>query len=40
VLFDPATKEAYFIPKSLGLFEMTLARVKNAIKQIPYNEDY
>jgi hypothetical protein len=34
-LFDMATKEAYLIPKSLGLFEMTLEKVKKAINQIP-----
>jgi hypothetical protein len=40
LLFDMATKEAYLIPKSLGLFEMTLEKVKKAINQIPYDEDY
>jgi hypothetical protein len=28
MLLDVATKEAYLIPKSLGLFEMTLEKVK------------
>jgi hypothetical protein len=40
MLLDPAIKEAYFIPKSLGLFEMTLEKVKKAISEIPYDEDY
>jgi hypothetical protein len=40
MLFDVATKEAYFISKSLGLFEMTLEKVKKAINQIPYDENY
>jgi hypothetical protein len=40
LLFDVATKEAYLIPKSLGLFEMTLEKIKEAINQIPYDEDY
>ena len=40
MLFDKAIKEAYFIPKSLGLFEMTLEKVKKAINPIPYDEDY
>jgi hypothetical protein len=39
-LFDVATKQAYLIPKSLGLFTLTLKEVKEAISQIPYNEDY
>ena len=40
LLFNMATKEAYLIPKSLGLFKMTLEKVKKAINQIPYDEDY
>jgi hypothetical protein len=40
MLFDISTKEAYLIPKSLGLFEMTLEKVKKTINQIPYDEDY
>jgi hypothetical protein len=40
MLLDAVTKEAYFVPKSLGLFEMTLEKVKKAIKHIPYDEDY
>ena len=40
MLFDIATKEVYLIPKSLGMFEMTLEKVKKAISQIPYDEDY
>ncbi|HVP92342.1 MAG TPA: hypothetical protein VMS94_01230 [Acidobacteriota bacterium] len=39
-LFNMSTKEAYLIPKSLGLKDMTLEKVKKAIKQIPYDEDY
>jgi hypothetical protein len=40
LLFDVDKKEAYLIPKSLGLFEMTLEKVKKAINQIPYDKDY
>jgi hypothetical protein len=40
LLFDMATKEAFLIPKSLGLFEMTLEKIKKAINKIPYDEDY
>ena len=39
-LFDMATKEAYLIPKSIGLKDMTLEKIKKAINQIPYDEDY
>ena len=40
MLFNLVTKEAYLIPKSLGLFEMTFEKVKKAINQITYDEDY
>ncbi|MGZ4851376.1 MAG: hypothetical protein ACXV2C_08365 [Candidatus Bathyarchaeia archaeon] len=40
MLFNLVTKETYLIPKSLGLFEMTLEKVKKAINKIPYDDDY
>jgi hypothetical protein len=39
-LFDAATKQAYLVPKSIGLFNLTLNEVKEAISQIPYDEGY
>ncbi len=39
-LFDPTKKQAYLIPKSLGLFNLTLKEIKEAINQIPYDENY
>jgi len=39
-LFNPGTKEAYLIPKSLGLRDLTLEKIKKTISQIPYDEDY
>jgi hypothetical protein len=40
LLIDMATKQAFLVPKSLGLFGMTLEKIKRAIKKIPYDEDY
>ncbi len=39
-LLDAAAKQAYLIPKSLGLFNLSLKEIKEAIREIPYNEDY
>jgi hypothetical protein len=39
-LFNPGTKEAYLIPKSLGLRDLALEKIKKTINQIPYDDDY
>jgi hypothetical protein len=39
-LLNAATKQSYLIPKSLGLFNLSLREIKEAIREIPYDEDY
>ena len=40
LLFDMDTKQAFLVPKTLGLFGMTLAKIRKATKKIPYVEEY